>query len=110
MVLRTKLAMAILPIAVFLMTGCETTYSGGGKPGDESGFSKEIFNVEKLTCWDLATIPEEDAGYAATLLYGYKQGQQGDATQTPSKIENALSEISQKCAGNPDTLVLSLFK
>ena len=107
---KSKIIVAVLPIAVIALTGCATNASQGGKPGTESGFSKEVFNVEKLTCWDLGTISEEDAGYAATLLYGYAQGKQGDATQTPSKIENALSEISQKCAGNPDMLILSAFK
>lgn len=107
---RTKIGMTILPIAAFLMTGCQTTYSQGGKLSEESGFSKEVFSLEKLTCWDLATISEEDAGFAATLLYGYAQGKQGQAAQTPSKIENALGEISQKCAGNPDMLIMNTFK
>lgn len=110
MVLRTKIAMAVIPVAALFLTACETTQSQGGSLSEESGFSKEIFNLEKLTCWDLSTLAEEDAGYAATLLYGYAQGKQGDPAQTPSKIENALSEISQKCAGNPDMLILSTFK
>jgi len=101
--------LAATAVLGFGLTACETTQSSGGMPGKESAFSNDVFNVEKLTCWDLGTIAEEDAAYAATLLYGYSQGKQGDATQTPSKIENALSELSQKCAGNPDKLILDTF-
>lgn len=110
MLLRKKIALFMLPIAAVIVTGCETTHAERNNLTGESGFSKEVFNVEELTCWDLSTLAEEDAGYAATLLYGYAQGKAGDATQTPSKIEYALGEISTKCAGSPDMLVLDAFK
>ena len=93
-----------------IVSGCATSYSDGGTASEESAFSNEVFNLEKITCWDLGTISEEDASYAATLLYGYAKGQKGEATQTPSKIENALGEISGKCAGNFDMLVIDTFK
>lgn len=100
----------VATVTTLILSGCATNSSSGGTVSDKPGFSHDVFNVEKTTCWELSTLAEEDAGYAATLIYGYSQGKQGDATQTPSKIESALSQISQKCAGNPDMLVISAFK
>jgi len=44
-----------------IVSGCATSYSDGGTASEESAFSNEVFNLEKITCWDLGTISEEDA-------------------------------------------------
>lgn len=103
---------ALLPIATLVLAGCETTQSmeTAGEMAAPSKFTKDVFNLEEITCWDMATLSEDDASYAATMLYGYAMGKRADAKQSPERLEAALGEISKTCAGNPDMAIIDGFK
>lgn len=67
-------------------------------------------NLEKVTCWEISTLPEDAAAYALVLLYGYKAGKSNQPIQVASKISEAIISAGETCDGNPDLLVINAFK
>lgn len=67
-------------------------------------------NLEKVTCWEISTLPEEDAAYALVLLYGYKAGKSNQPVQVASEISASIISAGETCDKNPDLLVIDAFK
>lgn len=67
-------------------------------------------NLEKVTCWEISTLPEEDAAYALVLLYGYKAGKSNQPIQAANKISASIVSAGEICDKNPDLLVIDAFK
>lgn len=67
-------------------------------------------NLEKVTCWEISTLSEEDAAYALVLLYGYKAGKSNQPIQVASKMSESIVNAGEACDKNPDLLVINAFK
>jgi hypothetical protein len=110
----TKQLLGAVSIVAFVLGGCATTAanSGGGNVEQtaQAGDPAEKFDVTKLTCWDISTLPEADAGYAAVLLYGYNAGQTGNREHSGNSIEGAITKAMETCAANPNMMALQAFK
>ncbi len=62
----------------------------------------EPFNVESISCWDVATLPEDDAIFVTAMLIGYANGKSGQAETSAQAIVTAVEMLDSTCADNPD--------
>ena len=48
---------------------------------EKDGEEAQTFDLEKVTCWEVITLPEEDRNFTLVLLYGYNAGNQNQSVQ-----------------------------
>lgn len=64
--------------------------------------SSEPFELTKLSCWDVITLPEADATFVIALLIGYKFGAAGTPQTSSKAISDAVLKLDRVCADSPD--------
>jgi len=62
----------------------------------------EPFNVESISCWDVVTLPEDDATFVTAMLIGYSNGKSGQSETSAQAIVTAVETLDSTCADNPD--------
>ena len=72
--------------------------------------STETFDLARLSCWEVISLPEDEAAFVMALMIGYLQGQAGEATTSPAKIVSQVEALDTKCADTPDEPALSVLK
>ena len=75
----------------------------------EQAPDKVPFNVSEITCWNVTTLPEQEAAYAMLLVYGYNVGRLGLNTTTGEHITKTIQASAEYCAANPDALVIEVI-
>ncbi len=70
----------------------------------------EKVDLEKLRCWDVVTLAEDDRAFAMTLLYGYVIGTQGKSETSPRNVQVDVVNTMTKCVDTPDEKVLDVLK
>ncbi len=112
----TKQMLTMIGVTAFALGGCATNMGAehtGEQPVENAlqrANADETFDMTKLTCWELSTLPEVDAGYAAVLLYGYNAGQSGRREHTGTRIEGAIVKAMETCAASPNMMAIQAFK
>jgi hypothetical protein len=71
--------------------------------------ASQAFDITEVTCWELMTLPEDDAGHAFTLFYGYAAGANGQPLQKSEIVEKVIVATIDTCAENPSTPALQVF-
>ena len=64
------------------------------------------FDMEKLSCFDVVSLAEEDSLFVTALLIGYMSGKSGAAETTPAAIQKAVEAFDTTCGENPDMLAI----
>jgi len=102
---------AIFAVALSACTTvAETAEAAAPEAASEEIASDEVFNFETgVTCWDITSLSEEDAGYALVLLYGYHKGKNGEPEMSGLDIQNSIKSAVEYCEANPDALAMSAF-
>lgn len=72
---------------------------------EEADPDKIPFNIEEITCWNIATLPQQEANLAMILVYGYNVGARGNNTTTGEHITKTMQATATYCADNPDALL-----
>ncbi|PHR93617.1 MAG: hypothetical protein COA69_02970 [Robiginitomaculum sp.] len=110
----TKQILTAMSLTALGLGGCASNMGAYGAQESMSAVqtanADEMFDLTKLTCWEITTLSEADAGYAAILLYGYRAGQSGRNEQSATRIEGAIVSVMETCAANPNMMALQAFK
>ncbi len=72
--------------------------------------STEAFDLSALTCWEVISLPEDEAAFVMALMIGYLQGQADEASTSPAKIVSQVEALDTKCADTPDAPALDTLK
>lgn len=72
--------------------------------------STESFDLSSLTCWDVTTLPEDEAAFVMALMIGYLQGEAGNASTSPAKIVSQVEALDAKCVDTPDEPAIDALK
>ncbi len=72
--------------------------------------STETFDLASLSCWEVISLPEDEAAFVMALMIGYLQGQENDAATSPAKIVAQVEALDAKCADTPDEPALNTLK
>ncbi|PHR54569.1 MAG: hypothetical protein COA43_16355 [Robiginitomaculum sp.] len=110
----TKQILIGMSLTALGLVGCTSTTGAYGTQESMSAAqtvnADEMFDITKLTCWELSTLPEADAGYAAILVYGYRAGQSVQNEQSATRIEGAIANVMETCATHPNMMAIQAFK
>jgi hypothetical protein len=68
------------------------------------------FKGEKVTCWEVLTLPEENSSFAMILLYGYHAEKSNQPVQPAEKIASIILDAVKICDKNPDKTVLETIQ
>lgn len=71
--------------------------------------ANEPFDLERITCWEVNTLPDEDTGYVLVMLYGYSAGKQNKSEQTGQEIADTIINAGETCSENPDMAAYEAF-
>lgn len=72
--------------------------------------STEAFDLTSVTCWEVITLPEDEAAFVMALMIGYLQGQASQASTTPAKIVAQIEALDAKCVDAPDEPAINTLK
>ncbi len=70
----------------------------------------EAFNIESISCWDVITLPEDDATFVTAMLIGYANGQTSQSQTSPKAIVDLVEKFDETCAEHPDASALEVLK
>lgn len=77
--------------------------------GQNEKNKSEQANLDTLTCWEVSTLPEDDAAYALVLIYGYSAGKNNQPMHSSASMSQKIGAAGETCAQNPDMLVIEAF-
>lgn len=64
--------------------------------------SMDEFSLDALSCWEVISLPEEDANFVTAMLIGFTQGQAGQSKTSPKAIVDLVETFDETCGENPD--------
>lgn len=67
------------------------------------------FDLEKVSCWDVMTLSDEDMSHTLVMLYGYNAGKHDQSAHTSETVENVITKAGEICAENPDMFAYQAF-
>ncbi len=94
---------------LLLFAGLSTAAAHEHGDGKKSDTSTDTFEMIQLSCWELLALPEEDADYAFTLLYGYAAGERGNPVLNVAAAEQVITRAIAMCVEDPDLPVIDAF-
>lgn len=94
---------------LLLFAGLSTAVAHEHGDGKKSDTSTVTFEMIQLSCWELLALPEEDADYAFTLLYGYAAGERGNPVLNVADAEQVITRAIAMCVEDPDLPVIDAF-
>ncbi len=98
-------------ICALVMTACTSLSTGSQSAAPvEKAEANTAFRISEISCWDLATLGAEDAGYTYTLLYAYVAGTKMQTGQIPDVISRTTRAAIETCESEPDTLAVDAFE
>lgn len=72
--------------------------------------STEAFDLTSLTCWEVTSLPEDQAAFVMALMIGYLQGQADQSATTPASIVGQIETLDAKCVDTPDEPAINTLK
>lgn len=105
MMMKRLIASSVLLVAAGL-TSAVAHEHGATKTSETSA---ESFEMIQLSCWELLALPDEDADYAFTLLYGYAAGERGNPVLNVAAAEQVITRAIAMCVEDPDLPVIDAF-
>lgn len=61
------------------------------------------FELNKLTCFDVQSLAEEDSLFLTAMMIGARMGSE---TMTPEMIKAAIEAMDATCGENPDMMAM----
>ena len=68
------------------------------------------FDVEKLSCFDVISLAEDDSLFVTAMLIGYMNGKSGSAETSPVAIQTKVEAFDKTCGDNPDMAAMDALK
>lgn len=72
----------------------------------QGDLSSEPFDINKITCWDVTTLADDDASFVTAMLIGYTSGKAGSAEMSAKGIFDKVAALDKTCANNPDMMAI----
>lgn len=64
--------------------------------------TETMFSVDELTCWDVMSLPAEEATFVVGMLLGFTRGTSKKAETSGAEIVQMIEAFDTICGKNPD--------
>ncbi len=71
-----------------------------------AGAQDDTFNIEELTCFEVVSLPEEDALFVTAMLIGFANGKTGTSLTSATAIREAVEAFDAQCGEEPNLLAV----
>lgn len=68
------------------------------------------FNIEKLSCFDVVSLAEDDSLFVTAMLIGYLNGKSGSAETSPGAIQAKVEAFDQTCGDSPEMTAMDALE
>ncbi len=68
--------------------------------------SSDPFDLKEMSCWDVITLPDDDANFVTAMLIGYKNGEAGSSEFSGQGIVATVVAFDALCTENPEMLAV----